>query len=60
VTLWTTHSLSLSILLGDKQLDAIQKQLDATEQEALGGLLTKIFFDSDTSEPYSTDTDEEE
>lgn len=51
---------ALSILLGDKQLDAIQKQLDAAEQEALGGLLTKIFFTSDTSEPYSTDTDEEE
>ena len=35
---------ALSILLGDKQLDAIRAQLDAEEDSALGTLLTKIFF----------------
>ena len=38
---------ALSILLGDKKLEAIREQLDAEEQQALGSLMTKIFFSSD-------------
>ena len=38
---------ALSILLGDKQLDAVQQQLDSQEDQALGTLLTKVFFSSD-------------
>ena len=38
---------ALSILLGDKKLEAIREELDAEEQQALGSLMTKIFFSSD-------------
>ena len=38
---------ALSILLGDKQLSAVQQQLDSQEDQALGTLLTKVFFSSD-------------
>jgi len=38
---------ALSILLGDKKLEAIREQLDSEEQQALGSLMTKIFFSSD-------------
>ena len=38
---------ALSILMGDKQLQSIREQLDAEEDQALGSLLTKVFFSSD-------------
>ena len=38
---------ALSILLGDKQLSSIREQLDSQEDQALGTLLTKVFFSSD-------------
>jgi hypothetical protein len=38
---------ALSILLGDKQLSSIKQQLDSQEDQALGTLLTKVFFSSD-------------
>jgi len=45
---------ALSILLGDKQLEAIREQIDAEEQAAVGSLLTKIFFSSPTTSLFST------
>ena len=44
---------ALSILLGDKKLEAIREQLDSEEQQALGSLMTKIFFSSDTKALFS-------
>jgi hypothetical protein len=38
---------ALSILLGDKKLEAIREEIDSQEQQALGSLLTKVFFSSD-------------
>jgi len=44
---------ALSILLGDKQLEAIREQIDAEEQAAVGSLLTKIFFSSPTTSLFN-------
>lgn len=44
---------ALSILLGDKKLDALRLELDSNEQQALGSLMTKIFFSSDTKALFS-------
>jgi len=44
---------ALSILLGDKQLAAVQQQLDSQEDQALGSLLTKVFFSSDFKSIFS-------
>jgi len=44
---------ALSILLGDKKLDALRLELDANEQQALGSLMTKIFFSSDLKSIFS-------
>jgi hypothetical protein len=35
---------AMNLLLGDKKLEAIREELEANEQRALGGLLTKVFF----------------
>jgi hypothetical protein len=35
---------AMNLLLGDKKLEAIREELEADEQRALGGLLTKVFF----------------
>ena len=40
---------ALSILLGDKKLESIREQIDSQEDQALGSLLTKIFFSSDAA-----------
>jgi hypothetical protein len=46
---------ALSILLGDKQLSAVQQQIDSQEDQALGTLLTKVFFSSDFKSIFSPD-----
>jgi hypothetical protein len=38
---------ALNILLADKTLQGLREQIEAEEQTALGGLLTKVFFSSD-------------
>lgn len=45
---------ALSILLGDKQLQSIREQLEAEEDQALGTLLTKIFFSSDAKSIFGS------
>lgn len=44
---------ALSILLGDKELQSIRTQLDSQEDQALGSLLTKVFFSSDFKSLFS-------
>ena len=44
---------ALSILLGDKELQSIRTQLDSQEDQALGTLLTKVFFSSDFKSLFS-------
>jgi len=44
---------ALSILLGDKKLDALRLELDSQEDQALGGLMAKIFFSSDATSIFS-------
>ena len=45
---------ALSILLGDKQLQSIREQLESEEDQALGSLLTKIFFSSDAKSIFGS------